>query len=462
MHYISTRGYGPVNFERTILDGLAPDGGLYVPANYPKFSREELEELSFLSYEDVADKIISPFVGDSIPEDILQKMIKTAYSKFNDIEVTPLCQYEDNLWLLELFHGPTFSFKDIAMQLLGLMMEYTLEKNDETATVIGATSGDTGPAAIEGLKNSKFVNVFMLYPHNRVSQIQRAQMTTSEAKNIFPIAIEGNFDDCQDIVKELFSDEAFKEKVNATAVNSMSWARLLPQMVYYFFSWSRMRDMATGQPVSFSVPTGNFGDAFAGYLAMQCGLPINRLIVATNSNDILTRFFNNNDYSREKVIATRSPSIDIQVASNFERLLFDIYGRDNDLVRHAMSEFKRTGKLPKVTDLQLDEAKSVFLGESVSEIDTLKMMSESDFSKNILIDPHTAVGLAAAKRHPDLKPIISLSTAHPLKFPHALKEATAKELLFDEEFDSMLKREEKFDVLPNDVAAVKQYILDNL
>lgn len=462
MHYISTRGFGPVSFERTVLDGLAPDGGLYVPSSYPKFSRENLEELSYLSYEEVAEKIISPFLGDSIPNDILKKMVKAAYSKFNDIEVTPLLQYEENLWLLELFHGPTFSFKDIAMQFLGLVLEYTFEKTGEKATIIGATSGDTGPAAIEGLKNSEHMNVFMLYPHNRVSQVQLSQMTTSGAKNIFPIAIDGTFDDCQDIAKSLLNDLEFKDKVNATAVNSMSWARLLPQAVYYFFSWSRMRDMAPGKDVSFSIPTGNFGDAFAGYLAMQCGLPVNRLIVASNNNDILTRFFNENDYSKRKVSVTRSPSIDIQVASNFERLLFDIYGRDSNLLTHAMEKFSETGALPKVTELQLDEAKSVFTAESIDEIETLKTISESDFTHNILIDPHTAVGLTAAKRNEDLKPIVSLATAHPLKFPTAVKEATGKEILYDDDLDTMLKKDQILEKLPNDVNIVKQYILDNL
>jgi threonine synthase len=348
------------------------------------------------------------------------------------------------------------------MQVLGPMLEYFLEEDDITATVIGATSGDTGPAAIEGLKNSDNINVFMLYPHNRTSNIQRLQMTTSGGKNIFPIAIEGTFDDCQNIVKELFSDLNFKEKVNATAVNSISWARLLPQMVYYFFAWSRLRDVVSGQELSFSVPTGNFGDAFAGYLAMQCGLPIKSILLATNSNDILNRFLNNNDYSKKNVIPTRSPSMDIQIASNFERLLFDIFGRDSELLRHSMEKFKTTGSLPKLTNLQIDEARSAFTSESISEIETLKMMSESDFSNSIIIDPHTAIGLAAAKKHTELKPIVSLATAHPLKFPNALKEATAKELLFDDELDDMIKREEKFDILPASTEEVRQYILDNL
>lgn len=462
MHYISTRGFGPVNFKTTVLDGLAPDGGLYLPATYPKFSREELEEMSFLSYEDIADKVMSPFIGDSIPHDILAQMIKTAYSKFNDIEVTPLIQYEENLWLMELFHGPTFAFKDVAMQFLGPTLEYTLGEEGTKATVIAATSGDTGPAAIEGLKNSEHVNVFMLYPHNRTSQVQRMQMTTSGGKNIFPIAVEGTFDDCQNIVKELFSDLSFKERVGATAVNSISWARLLPQMVYYFFAWSRLRDLTSGKDLSFSIPTGNFGDAFAGYLAMQCGLPIKSLLVATNSNDILHRFFQENDYSTHDVKPTRSPSMDIQIASNFERLLFDIYGRDSDLLKHAMEEFKSSGLLPKVNDLQLDEAKSIFTSESISEIDTLKMMSESDFTHSIIIDPHTAVGLAAAKKRDDLRPMVSLATAHPLKFPGALKEATAKELLFDDEFENMFKKEEIFDILPAETETIRQYILDNI
>lgn len=462
MHYISTRGFGPVNFETTVLDGLAPDGGLYVPTSYPKFSREELDELSFLSYEDMADKIMSPFIGDSIPSDVLSNIIKTAYSKFNDIEVTPVVQYEENLWLMELFHGPTFAFKDVAMQFLGPVLEYTLGQKGQTATVIGATSGDTGPAAIEGLKNSENINVFMLYPHNRTSAIQRMQMTTSGGQNIFPIAVEGTFDDCQDIVKELFSDLAFKEQVNATSVNSISWARLLPQMVYYFFAWSRIRDMITGKDLTFSVPTGNFGDAFAGYLAMQCGLPIQSILVATNSNDILDRFFKDNDYSVQKVVPTRSPSMDIQVASNFERLLFDIYGRDADVLKHNMQEFKNNKTLPQVNALQLDEVRSIFTSHKVSEVETLKMMSESDFTHNIVIDPHTAVGLAAAKAHPELKPCVSLATAHPLKFPSALKEATAKELLFDDDLDKMMKSEEKFDILPPETDTIRQYILDNI
>ncbi len=399
MHYISTRGFGPVNFETTVLDGLAPDGGLYVPTSYPKLSREELDELSFLSYEDMADKIMSPFIGDSIPSDVLSNIIKTAYSKFNDIEVTPVVQYEENLWLMELFHGPTFAFKDVAMQFLGPVLEYTLGQKGQTATVIGATSGDTGPAAIEGLKNSENINVFMLYPHNRTSAIQRMQMTTSGGQNIFPIAVEGTFDDCQDIVKELFSDLAFKEQVNATSVNSISWARLLPQMV---------------------------------------------------------------DYSVQKVVPTRSPSMDIQVASNFERLLFDIYGRDADVLKHNMQEFKNNKTLPQVNALQLDEVRSIFTSHKVSEVETLKMMSESDFTHNIVIDPHTAVGLAAAKAHPELKPCVSLATAHPLKFPSALKEATAKELLFDDDLDKMMKSEEKFDILPPETDTIRQYILDNI
>lgn len=462
MHYISTRGFGPVNFKTTILDGLAPDGGLYVPASYPKFSREELEELSFLSYEDIAHKIMSPFIGDAIPNDVFVQIIKTAYSKFNDIEVTPLIQYEENLWLMELFHGPTFSFKDIAMQVLGPMLEYFLEEDGITATVVAATSGDTGPAAIEGLKNSENINVFMLYPHNRTSNIQRLQMTTSGGKNIFPIAIEGTFDDCQNIVKELLSDLKFKDKINATAVNSISWARLLPQMVYYFFAWSRLRDVVSGKELSFSIPTGNFGDAFAGYLAMQCGLPVKSLLIATNNNDILSRFLNNNDYSSKTVIPTRSPSMDIQIVSNFERLLFDIFGRDSDVLNHAMETFKNTGSLSKLTDLQIDEARSVFTAESISEIETLKMMSESDFSNNIIIDPHTAVGLSAAKKHDELKPLVSLATAHPLKFPNALKEATAKVILFEDELDDMMKKEEKFDILPANAKDVRKYILDNI
>lgn len=462
MHYISTRGFGPVSFTRTLLEGLAPDGGLYVPEHYPHFSEEELEEFTFKSYEEIAERVMAPFVGDDIPTDVFRKMIEKAYQNFDDIEITPLLQYDQDMWLMELFHGPTYAFKDIAMQLLGLMLEWAYDQEGESANVIGATSGDTGPAAIAGLGGKENINVFMLFPHNRVSGIQRLQMTTSKHKNIFPIAIEGTFDDCQALVKEMFNDTEFRNKINATAVNSISWARLMPQMVYYFFAWSRLREMTQGKPLNFSVPTGNFGNIFSAYAAMQCGLPMDRLLIASNVNDILPRFINSGDYSTHKVMPTRSPSIDIQVSSNFERLLFDVYAHDAEKVKAAMQFFKESGALPALSDMEMDEIRGIFSASSVGEIDMLKVISEADATKHIVLDPHTAVGVAAAQANPNMRPIVSMATAHPIKFQNAVKEATGKEPMFTEELDEMLKADETFELLPNDVVEVKKFILANL
>jgi len=462
VHYISTRGYGPATFMDTLFHGLAPDGGLYMPAQYPQFSRDFMDELTYLSYEDIAEKIMSPFVDGEIPQDVFSKMIRQAYKSFDDIEITPLLHYDQDLWVLELFHGPTMAFKDIALQLVGEIMSWALADAEKKVTVIGATSGDTGPAAIDGLKNVENANIFMLFPHNRVSQLQRVQMTTANKENVFPIAIDGTFDDCQALVKQMFNDEIFRGHVRATAVNSLAWPRLMPQMVYYFFAWSRLKEMVGNKPLTFSVPTGNFGNVFAGYLAMQCGLPLNRLLIASNTNDILSRFINEADYSVHGVTATRSPSMDIQIASNFERLLFDIFARKTERVQEVMACLKETGKLPPLTDMEMDEVRSVFAAEGVSEIDTLKMISEADATKNIVLDPHSAVGLSAILKHDELKPAVSLATAHPVKFASAVTEATGKLPLYEDEIDDMMKAEETFEVLPNDIEAVQNYIMDNI
>ncbi|MEC9292578.1 MAG: threonine synthase [Pseudomonadota bacterium] len=460
MEYISTRGFGPVSFERTILDGLAPDGGLYVPTHYPKIPFDKMEELTYLSYEEVAEVIMSPFIGNSIPRETFRRMLKKAYANFADEDVAPLNQLGDDTWLLELYHGPTLAFKDIALQLLGQMIDYTLDNNDVNATVIGATSGDTGPAAIEGLKHVERAKTFMLFPKNRTSAIQQRQMTTCEAKNVFPIAIEGTFDDCQDIVKALFNQEDFKEKVNATAVNSISWARILPQVVYYFFAWSRLRTFIQDKRLSFSVPTGNFGDIYAGYVAMQCGLPVERLVIANNSNDILTRFITEGDYSMKKVQPTSSPSMDILVASNFERFLFDLYGKMPERTKSAMEEFRQSGSLEDINSQELEDARSIFDAFSATEIDVLKQMSSSDILRQITIDPHTAVGMCAAEAKPGLKPMVVLSTAHPAKFPSAVERATGAIPILPSHMEDLMDKEEIYETLPNDVEVVKKYILE--
>lgn len=459
MEYISTRGFGPVSFERTILDGLAPDGGLYVPTHYPKIPFQKMEEMTYLSYEEVAEIVMTPFIGDSIPRETFRKMLKTAYSRFADEDIAPLNQLGDDMWLLELYHGPTLAFKDIALQLLGQMIDYTLEKHELKATVIGATSGDTGPAAIEGLKHVERATTFMLYPKNRTSTIQQRQLTTSGAKNVFPIAIDGTFDDCQDLVKALFNDEKLREKVNATAVNSISWARILPQVVYYFFAWSRLRTFIQDKRLSFSVPTGNFGDIYAGYIAMQCGLPVERLVIANNGNDILTRFMKNGDYSMRKVQATSSPSMDILVASNFERFLFDLYGKMPERTKSALSEFRETGKLEDITPQELEDARSIFTAHAASEIDVLKQMSASDIMRGLTLDPHTAVGMCAAEEKSELRPMVVLSTAHPAKFPTAVERATGAIPLLPPHLDDLMDKEEVYETLPNDFDSVKKYIL---
>lgn len=461
MHYISTRGYGPVSFLNTLLDGLAPDGGLYLPEKYPLFTQDDLNEFSFYSYEEIAECVMAPFLGDDLETDKLKKMINRAYASFTDMEVTPLTQYDDKTWILELFHGPTLAFKDIALQLMGYLMDWALEKEKLRVNVIGATSGDTGPAAIHGLKGMENANIFMLFPHNRVSHVQRLQMTTVAEKNVFPIAIEGTFDDCQALVKEMFNDAEFRQKIKATAVNSISWARLMPQIVYYFFAWSRLQDVIGGRPLNFVVPSGNFGNAFAGYVAMQCGLPMARLVVASNVNDILYRFFTQGDYSTSGVIPTREPSIDIQVASNLERLLFDVFGRNSERLKVAMEEFKNTGKLPNLSSLELDEIHSVFSAARVEETDVLKIISKADAEQMLFLDPHTAVGVGAAEQFGDIGPKVVLSTAHPAKFPNAVKEATGQTPPSPEFIQEMFDKEESFDILPNDVEAVKEFILDN-
>ena len=460
MKYFSTRGHGPVTFTGALLDGLAPDGGLYLPEEYPQFSADQIASFKQKSFKQIAVEIMAPFMAPEFSRDDVEGLVNQAYTKFAHAEITPTKKLEDGFYLLELFHGPTLAFKDVALQMLGRVFDKVLAEQNRQATVIGATSGDTGPAAIEGVAGLDNLNAFILFPNNRVSDVQRRQMTTVNQPNIFPIAMEGSFDDCQDVVKALFNDRAFNEEVNATAINSISWARLVPQVVYYFYAWSRLADEVDGN-INFVVPTGNFGDIFAGYVAQRLGLPMGKLVVASNVNDILTRFVNENDYSKQGVRPTVSPSIDIQIASNFERYLFELFGRDADRLSKVMEEFKATGKL-SVTEEELQSVQNTFAAASVDEQETLAYICQAYESYGELIDTHTAVGVGAAFKCAGLRPAVVLATAHPAKFPDAVQRASNIHPPLPEHLSDLLERKEFFDVLPHNEQAVKDYILEKI
>ena len=436
MRYISTRGYlgasgEGATFAEVTLDGLAPDGGLYVPQDPPFFDAHTLEKFARLSYQELAFEVMYPFVSEDLPAQTLQTLIQKAYSGFDHAEVTPLANLQENHHLLELYHGPTLAFKDVALQFLGLLLDTLLEQPEHQRsgplTVLGATSGDTGPAAIEGLKGRDHVRIFMLYPHGRVSDFQRRQMTTVTAANVHPIAIEGTFDDCQHLVKSLFYDADFRTEQNLTAINSISWARLLPQMVYYFYAYGQLQRRGLKTPPTFVVPTGNFGDIFAGYMAQKCGLPIEKLVIANNQNDILTRFVHHNDYSLAPVAPSQSPSIDISVASNFERYLFDILDQDHSTLKHFMQQFAEHKTLPKLAAQKFTQVQNTFAAYAVSEADTTATIARYHEGHHRLVDPHTAVGLFAAEAYLAQNPeanVVTLATAHPAKFANAVYKAT--------------------------------------
>lgn len=463
MKYISTRGYKGktgkgATFAEVTLDGLAPDGGLYVPESVPLFDAATLKKWAQLSYQDLAFEIMHPFVGGCVPAGKLKELIKKAYSTFDVPEITPLTELTPRHHVLELYHGPTLAFKDVALQFLGLLLDFLLEKQHRTLTVLGATSGDTGPAAIEGLKGREHIQIFMLYPHGRVSDFQRRQMTTVNAKNVHPIAIDGTFDDCQKLVKTLFNDKDFRQRQHLTAINSISWARLLPQMVYYFYAWGRLQ-----KPLVFSVPTGNFGDVFAGYMAQKCGLPIEKLIIANNQNDILTRFVYNNDYSLKPVHASQSPSIDISVASNFERYLFDVYNRNSTLLRHHMEQFAQTGVLPKLPTELHQQVQHTFAAFAVSEAQTRQTMATYWAKYQQLFDPHTAVGLFAAEKYAEQNAgahVVTLATAHPAKFAESVEKATGQTPNVPEALSPVLQGKERTTRLECDVEALKRHMLE--
>ncbi|MFA5967809.1 MAG: threonine synthase [Sphingomonas sp.] len=460
MRYVSTRGAAPVlDFKGATLAGLASDGGLYVPEAWPRLSHGDIAALAGLDYADTAVAIMAPFIGGSPTHDELRDLCRQAYGRFAHAAVTPLVQLDAQQWLLELFHGPTLAFKDVALQLLGLLFERFLTGSTQQLTIVGATSGDTGSAAIDALAGREGIDVFMLHPHGRVSDVQRRQMTTVLAPNIHNIAIDGSFDDAQAMVKAMFNDPAFSSRFTLSAVNSINWARLMAQVVYYFYAAVRLG--APERPVAFSVPTGNFGDVFAGYVAAQMGLPVARLIVATNVNDILHRALSAGDYSVGTVTPTPSPSMDIQVSSNFERLLFDLNGRNGAALAEQMRGFE-VSKAMQLTNAQREGAATLFHSDRIDLDDMTLAMRRAAETSGQIIDPHTAIGLAAARRAGLDRniPVVTLATAHPAKFRDAVERATGMRPALPPRLDNLFEREERYATLPATFDAVTAYIAE--
>ncbi|MAU40764.1 MAG: threonine synthase [Kordiimonas sp.] len=460
MLYQSTRGQAPdLGFEDVLLTGLARDGGLYVPKQLPTFGADEIAAMSGLSYVDTAVKVMAPFVAPDIDEADLREMVEDAYAQFDHAAVTPLSQFGSNEWLLELYHGPTLAFKDVALQLLGRLFDHSLTKRGEQVTIVGATSGDTGSAAIEGVRDRECARIFMLHPKGKVSEVQRRQMTTILSDNVYNIAVEGTFDDCQNMVKAMFNDLPFRDAMKLSAVNSINWARVMAQIVYYFYA-----GVALGAPyrkLAFSVPTGNFGDIYAGFMASRMGLPVEQLVIATNMNDILTRAFETNEYKLGQVYHTISPSMDIQISSNFERFLFNVYGEDGAMLKSVMDEFAANGQVA-IDAARLDVAKQMFSAHRINEEETMGLVREFYGDTGRLIDTHTAIGIGAARARwqNTSTPMVTLSTAHPAKFPDAVEKATGVHPALPKHLHDLYEREEKYTVLPNDLSAIQDYIRD--
>jgi threonine synthase len=460
MEYVSTRGRAEaLGFEAVTLAGLASDGGLYVPREWPALTRDQIAGLAGKSYVETAVTVMLPFVGDALSESELRGLCAQAYGRFAHDAVTPLVQLDHRHWLLELFHGPTLAFKDVALQLLGLLFERFLSNRDTHLTVIGATSGDTGSAAIDALAGRAKVDVFMLHPAGCVSDVQRRQMTTVLSPNIYNVAIDGDFDDAQRIVKAMFADADARARLTLSAVNSINWARLMAQIVYYFYAAVRLG--APDRAVAFSVPTGNFGDVFAGYIAAKMGLPVARLIVATNVNDILHRALSTGDYSCGTVTPTATPSMDIQVSSNFERLLHDLGGRDGAATAAQMAGFEDRRAMT-LTNAQSMGAAALFASARIDG-DTMAMaMRWAHENASVVLDPHTAIGMAAARAAdlPGDVPVVTLATAHPAKFRDAVERATGVRPSLPQRLSGLFDREERFDALPATLDAVRAYVFE--
>ncbi len=469
MKFISTRGDAPaLSFEEVVLAGLASDGGLYVPETLPTFSQAEIASWVGSSYQELAFNVIHPFIDGEIADDDLKGIIAKAYVTFRHDAIAPLVQTGHNEWVLELFQGPTLAFKDFALQFLGHLLDFILAKRNQKVVVMGATSGDTGSAAIEGCRRCENIDIFILHPYQRVSDVQRRQMTTVTADNVFNIALRGNFDDCQNMVKASFRDQSFlPDGRQLVAVNSINWARIMAQIVYYFYA-----SLALGGPhreVSFSVPTGNFGDIFAAYLAKKMGLPIEQLVIATNSNDILHRCIANNDHSKQNLHQSLSPSMDIMVSSNFERLLFDLYDRKGAEIQRLMREFE-SGHM-SLSDAALTDARALFSSFKLDDDDTLDLVAQMYARNGYLVDPHTAIGVAAARseRHSQETPMVCLATAHPAKFPEAVIKAAKKHTnaqlkqpSLPSHMHDLFSRTEEYRVLDDNIDEVHAYISASL
>ncbi|HEY0270826.1 MAG TPA: threonine synthase [Sphingomonas sp.] len=458
MRYISTRGAAPsLDFREATLAGLASDGGLYVPGHWPTLTPDEIAALAGLSYAETATRILAPFVGDAIPPADLAALCEAAYGRFDHAAVTPLVQLDPRHWLLELFHGPTLAFKDVALQLLGLLFERFLSGGERHLTIVGATSGDTGSAAIAAVADRAHIDIFMLHPKGRVSEVQRRQMTTVTAGNVHNIAIEGDFDQAQALVKAMFNDAQFSQAHSLAAVNSINWARLAAQIVYYFYAAVRLG--APGRAIAFAVPTGNFGDVFAGYAAKKMGLPVARLIVATNVNDILHRALSRGDYSKGMVTPTAAPSMDIQVSSNFERLLFDLHGRDSSALLAAMQGFER-GQPIHIPEAARERAAADFASARIDHAGMVGAMRWAHAAAGQVIDPHTAIGLAAARDAalPAEVPVVTLATAHPAKFGEAVAAAIGLTPALPERIAGLMDAPERYETLPATFAAITDYV----
>ena len=459
MLYNSTRGECPVvPFSEVLLGGLAPDGGLYMPQTFPKFSIEEIESWSNLPFHKLASKILYPYVEGEIEESIFLKLLEEAYTSFDEDDVVKLKEIEDNHWVLELFHGPTLAFKDVAMQLLGVLLNHFAKEKGEKIVVLGATSGDTGAAAISACARHENVEVYILYPHEKVTEFQRKQMTTTQSKNVFPLAIETDFDGCQNIVKKMFLDEDFKNtKVRFIAANSINWARCMTQSVYFFWSYLRLKGIK--EDLTFSIPSGNFGHAYAGWTAKEMGLPIKRLIIATNENDVLHQTFSNNLYAKTNVVQTLAPSMDISVASNFERLLYNLYDNDSSLLAKNMRAFPE--KSIDIPDSKIDAVSNFFKSHCSNDQEIIKQIINTHQKIGYLIDPHTATGVRASNEiSPSNEPVITMGTAHPAKFSEAIEQAIPDyHLSLPKKVEKTFQQEEHFNILAENYEEIKSFVL---
>lgn len=460
MRYISTRGQAPeLSFEEAMLTGLARDGGLYVPAEWPQMSTDEIAALAGLPYEEVAFRVMKPFIGDTFDDAEFKAIIARAYAGFGHAARCPMVQTGPSDWLLELHHGPTLAFKDVAMQLIGQMFEASLKRSDSRVTIVGATSGDTGSAAIEAFRGLEAVDVFILYPHGRVSEVQRRQMTTPVEDNVHALAVDGDFDTCQALVKDMFNDLPFRDRVRLAGVNSINWARVLAQAVYFFTAAVSLG--APARRISFTVPTGNFGDIFAGYVAKRMGLPIERLVIATNQNDILHRTLQSGAHEKEGVAPSISPSMDIQVSSNFERLLFDLYDREGAAIAQLMGELKDQGRFT-LSQGALESLRAEFDSGRVSEEETLAEIRHMATTTGEVICPHCAVGTRVARDLRGDVPMVTLATAHAAKFPDAVEQACGIRPDLPPRMADLYERPERLTRLPRDLAALQEHIEGNL